>query len=118
MVAGSISSSINFPLISDGNRRKVTFCQIKSVLSQLEEIMKLGYFNRHSDQSRSKLHGASGQLRHIGSRFLSKRPIRDIYAVIVSPEKSGLVMNASTAITPEPHAQSDEDYSRPTFRSG
>jgi hypothetical protein len=38
MVAGSISSSINFPLISDGNRRKVTFCQIKSLLSQLEEI--------------------------------------------------------------------------------
>src|SRR5260370_31461288 len=41
MGAGSISSSINFPLISDGNRRKVTCCQIKSVLSQLEEIMKL-----------------------------------------------------------------------------
>ena len=68
-----------------------------------------GYFNRHSDQSRSKLHGASGQLRHIGSRFPSKRPIRDIYAVIETPEKSGLVMNASTAITPELHAQSDED---------
>ena len=34
------------------------------------------------------------------SRFLSKRPIRDIYGVIETPENSALVPNPGTAITP------------------
>jgi hypothetical protein len=34
------------------------------------------------------------------SRFLSKRPIRDIYGVVETPENSALVPNPGTAITP------------------
>jgi hypothetical protein len=34
------------------------------------------------------------------SRFLSKRPIRDIYGVVETPENSALVPNPGAAITP------------------
>jgi len=34
------------------------------------------------------------------SRFLSKRPIRDIYGTIETPENSGLISNQSVATTP------------------
>ena len=40
------------------------------------------------------------------SRFLSKRPIRDIYGVVETPENSALVPNPGTAITPNRDGQS------------
>ena len=38
-------------------------------------------------------------------RFLSKRPIRDIYGVVETPENSALVPNPGTAITPNRDGQ-------------
>ena len=35
------------------------------------------------------------------SRFLSKRPVKDTYGVIETPENSGLIPTADTAIVPE-----------------
>src|SRR5258708_7035728 len=119
MVAGSISGSINFTLLSDGNRRKVRFCQIESVLSQLEEIMKLAisivtaislglsctapaHNTTHWQQTDI---GGFTTLLWTYSRFLSKRPIRDIYGVVETPENSALIPNPGTAITPNRDGQ-------------
>jgi hypothetical protein len=35
------------------------------------------------------------------SRFLSKRPVKDTYGIIETPENSGLIPTADTAIVPE-----------------
>jgi hypothetical protein len=36
------------------------------------------------------------------TRFLSKRPVRDVYGVIETPENSGLIQNPSATFTSEP----------------
>jgi hypothetical protein len=45
------------------------------------------------------------------SRFLSRRPVKDTYGVIETPEKSGLVPAADTAIVPA--LSSDHSTARP-----
>ena len=47
------------------------------------------------------------------SRFLSEHPVPDTYGVIETPETSGLIPTADTAIVPELPADSSTDRTRP-----
>ena len=48
------------------------------------------------------------------SRFLSKRPVKDTYGVIETPENSGLIPNADKAIIPESPSDSSTARTRPS----
>jgi hypothetical protein len=47
------------------------------------------------------------------SRYLSKRPLKDTYGVIETPESSGLIPAAVTAIVPASPSDNSTDRSRP-----
>jgi hypothetical protein len=47
------------------------------------------------------------------SRFLSKRPVKDTYGAIETPESSGLIPAADTAIVPASPADDSTSRSRP-----
>ena len=47
------------------------------------------------------------------SRYLSKRPVKDTYGVIETPENSGLIPAADTAIVPAPPSDNSTARSRP-----
>jgi hypothetical protein len=47
------------------------------------------------------------------SRYLSKRPVKDTYGVIETPESSGLIPAADTAIVPASPSDSSTTRSRP-----
>ena len=47
------------------------------------------------------------------SRFLSKRPVKDTYGVIETPENSGLIPTADTAIVPALPSDNSTARSRP-----
>jgi hypothetical protein len=49
------------------------------------------------------------------TRFLSKRPVRDVYGVIETPENSGLIQNPNTAIAPDLNDQSPASAREPNF---
>jgi hypothetical protein len=47
------------------------------------------------------------------SRFLSKHPVRDTYGVIETPETSGLIPAADTAMVPELPSDNSTARTRP-----